>query len=55
MRAFLEEYGIAVFVISIIALLVIMGQAMGTKIQSALEAVVDTFKDKADGHLATIS
>lgn len=55
MRAFLEEYGIAVFVISIIALLVIMGQAMGTKIQSALEAVVDTFKGKADGHLATIS
>ena len=46
MRAFLEEYGIAVFVISVIALLVVMGQAMGTKIQTALEGVIDTFKEK---------
>ena len=53
MRAFLEEYGIAVFVISVIALLVVMGQAMGTKIQTALEGVVDTFKENADAHLAT--
>ena len=46
MRAFLEEYGIAVFVISVIALLVVMGQVMGTKIQTALEGVIDTFKEK---------
>ncbi len=51
MRAFLEEYGIAVFVISVIALLILMGSSVGTKIQTALETVVDSFKTKASGYL----
>lgn len=53
MRAFLEEYGIAVFVISVIALLILMGSSVGTKIQTALESVIDSFKTKADGFLTT--
>lgn len=51
MRAFLEEYGIAVFVISVIALLILMGSSVGTKIQTALEGVIDSFKTKANGYI----
>lgn len=54
MRAFLEEYGIAVFVIAVVAILVVMASPLGDKVKTALEGVIQKFSDKANTHLETM-
>lgn len=52
MRAFLEEYGIAVFVIAVVAILVVMASPLGAKVQTALEGVIQKFSEKATSHIS---
>lgn len=55
MRAFLEEYGIAVFVIAVIVILVVMATPLGDKIKTAVSGVIDKFSSKANAHIDTIT
>ncbi|MDO5409024.1 MAG: hypothetical protein Q4F21_01050 [Lachnospiraceae bacterium] len=48
MKAFLEEYGIAIFVIACIMILVAMAEPVGTAIQTA---VLNTITDFTKGAL----
>lgn len=50
MKAFLEEYGIAIFVIACIVVLVAMAEPVGTAIQSAvLNTITDFTKNTLNG------
>lgn len=51
MRAFLEEYGIAVFVIAVVVILVVMATPLGDKIKTALLGVIEKFSQKALAHI----
>lgn len=50
MKAFLEEYGIAIFVIACIMILVAMADPVGSAIQTA---VLDTISDFTQSTLTT--
>ena len=43
MKAFLEEYGIAIFVIACITLLVVMADPISKQIQGAVTSTITTF------------
>lgn len=43
MKAFLEEYGIAIFVIACITLLVVMADPISQQIQGAVTSTITTF------------
>lgn len=43
MKAFLEEYGITLFVIVCIGILVAMAEPVGTVLQTALVAAINSF------------
>lgn len=55
MRAFLEEYGIAVFVIAVVAILIVMASPIGTAIQTAFTDVVEAFQAQAESHIGTMA
>ena len=45
MEQFLQQYGLAILTVIIIAMLVIMATPIGSAIQTSLESVIKTFLD----------
>ncbi len=46
MRAFLEEYGIAIFVIAVIVILVVMATPVGAAIKTAILNKINNLEDE---------
>ncbi len=55
MRAFLEEYGIAVFVIAVVAILILIATPVGDSIQTAFSTLISAFKAQAEAHVKTMA
>ncbi len=55
MRAFLEEYGIAVFVIAVVAILILIATPVGDAIETAFTALIVAFKSQAEAHVKTMA
>lgn len=46
MRAFLEEYGIAIFVIAVIVILVVMASPIGNQIKTAVLKKINNLENQ---------
>ena len=54
MKAFLEEYGLALFVMIVIIILICMASPLSEVVSGALKSVVTTFSSKTTGYFSNI-
>lgn len=55
MKAFLEEYGLALFVMIVIILLIAMASPLATAIKNALKKIVESFNTSTKSYFNNVN